>query len=155
MAKLPHLWLERLDRAEDRRKPSAPLSPPDRGSARGHGETITSKINTAVAAQMAMPKIEGIDPELILKVKLATPVEEDEWRRAGLTVLAQEPGGIHVLFTDDAELKSFRTRLAEYQKGVQGDRKQPSYNGVFASIDDIGSVEINDRIGARLRDRRR
>jgi subtilisin family serine protease len=151
MAKLPHLQLERLERTEDRRKPSAPLSPPDRGSARAYGDAIKRKIDIAVAAQAALPKIEGIDPELILKVKLATAVEEDEWRRAGLTVLAQEPGGILVLFTDDAELKSFRTRLAEYQKGAQGDRKQPSYNGVFASIDDIGSITDSDRIGARLR----
>src|SRR5215204_386152 len=144
MARLPHLKLERVDRTEDRRKPSAPISPPDRGSARGYGNTIEAKIDAAAAEQAALPKIEGIDPELILKVKLATAVDEEEWRRAGLPVLAQEPGGILVLFTTDAELKSFRTRLAEYQKGAQGDRKQPSYNGVFASIDDIGSVGDDD-----------
>jgi hypothetical protein len=107
MAKLPHLQLQRLDRTEDRRKPPAPVSPPDRGSASGYGETIKAKIDAAAAEQAALPKIEGIDPELILKVKLALAVEEDEWRRAGLTVLAQEPGGILVLFTNDAELKSF------------------------------------------------
>lgn len=151
MAKLPHLQLQRLDRTEDRRRPPAPVSPPDRGSARGYGEIIKAKIDIATAEQAALPKIEGIDPELILKVKLATAVEEDEWRRAGLTVLAQEPAGILVLFTNDAELRSFRTRLAEYQKGTQGDRKQPSYNGIFASIDDISSVTEEDRIGARLR----
>jgi hypothetical protein len=151
MAKLPHLQLQRLDRTEDRRKPPAPVSPPDRGSASGYGETIKAKIDAAAAEQAALPKIEGIDPELILKVKLALAVEEDEWRRAGLTVLAQEPGGILVLFTNDAELKSFRGRLAEYQKGAQGDQKQPSYNGVFASIDDIGSVTDEYRIGPRLR----
>jgi len=151
MAKLPHLQLQRLDRTEDRRKPPAPVSPPDRGSASGYGETIKAKIDAAAAEQAALPKIEGIDPELILKVKLALAVEKDEWRRAGLTVLAQEPGGILVLFTNDAELKSFRGRLAEYQKGAQGDQKQPSYNGVFASIDDICSVTDEDRIGPRLR----
>src|SRR5215204_4299220 len=94
MARLPHLKLERVDRTEDRRKPSAPISPPDRGSARGYGNTIEAKIDAAAAEQAALPKIEGIDPELILKVKLATAVDEEEWRRAGLAVLAQEPDGI-------------------------------------------------------------
>lgn len=151
MAKLPHLTLQRLDRAEDRRKSPAPVSPPVRGSSHGHGEAITTMLNATVAELAAQPKISGIDPELILKVKLATAVQEDDWRRSGLTILAQEPGGILVLFTDDTELKAFRARLGEYQKGAQGEQKQPSYNGLFSSIEDIGSVTADDRIGQRLR----
>jgi hypothetical protein len=101
--------------------------------------------------QQALPKIEGIDPELILKVRLSAPIQEDTWRTAGFKVLAQEPGGILVLFSDDTELKAFRERLAEYQKGVQGDAKNPAYNQLFAAIDDVRNLSASDRIGFRLR----
>ena len=64
MANLPHLPLQRLDRTEDRRKLPAPVAPPVRGSAGGHAAVITGKIDAVAAEQNALPKIEGIDPEL-------------------------------------------------------------------------------------------
>lgn len=151
MAKLPHLPLERLDRTLDRRRVPAPVAPPARGSASGHAASITTQIDAAAAEQLALPKIEGIDPELILKVQLSAPIQEDTWRNAGFKVLAQEPGGILVLFSDDTELKAFRQRLDEYQKGVQGEAKNPAYNQLFAAIDDVRSLSVTDRIGLRLR----
>jgi hypothetical protein len=104
-----------------------------------------------VAEQAALSQIKGIDPELILKVSLAAPVQEDAWRLAGFNVLAQEPNNILVVFTDDTELKEFRTRLAEYQKGPTGTQKAPSHNGLFACIEDVGGLASADRIGPRLR----
>lgn len=151
MAKLPHLPLQRLDKTLDRRRVPAPVAPPVRGSASSHAASITAQIDTAAAEQMALPRIEGIDPELILKVHLSAPIQEETWRTAGFKVLAQEPGGILVLFSDDTELKAFRQRLGEYQKGVQGDAKNPAYNQLFAAIDDVRSLSASDRIGARLR----
>ena len=150
MAKLPHLPLERLDKILDRRRVPAPVAPPAR-DASAHAASITSQIDSAAAEQEALPKIEGIDPELILKVHLAAPIQEDTWRTAGFKVLAQEPGGILVLFSDDTELKAFRERLAEYQKGVQGEAKNPAYNHLFAAIEDVRSLSASDRIGWRLR----
>jgi subtilisin family serine protease len=100
---------------------------------------------------VALPRIEGIEPELILKVTLAAPVQEDTWRTAGFKVLAQDSGNILILFTDDIELRLFRERLDQYQQGITGDRQNPAYNGLFASIDDIGGVTAADRIGPRLR----
>jgi hypothetical protein len=47
-------------------------------------------------------------------------------------------------------LKSFRERLAEYQKGTKGDAKNPAYNQLFAAIEDVQSIAANDRIGPRL-----
>ncbi|MGX9393252.1 S8 family peptidase [Nitrobacteraceae bacterium UC4446_H13] len=151
MAKLPHLPLERLNKTLDRRRVPAPVTPPARGSASGHAASITQQIDAAAAEQLALPKIEGIDPELILKVQLSAPIQEDTWRTAGFKVLAQEPGGILVLFSDDAELKAFRQRLDEYQKGTQGDAKNPAYNQLFAAIDEVRSLSVSDRIGVRLR----
>src|SRR5262245_55975224 len=111
MARLPHLPLERIERTEGRRKVPAPVGPPPRASPRGHGEIVESKVDAAVAEQAALPQIKGIDPELILKVSLAAPVQEDAWRLAGFNVLAQEPEDILVVFSDNTELLEFRARL--------------------------------------------
>lgn len=151
MAKLPHLPLERIQRTEDRRRVPAPVPPPTRASPRGHGETIKSKVDAAVAEQIALPQIKGIDPELILKVSLASPVHEDAWRLAGFNVLAQEPDNILVLFTNDTELREFRARLSDYQRGPQGAQKAPSHNALFACVEDVGGISATDRIGPRLR----
>ncbi|MDQ2081718.1 S8 family peptidase [Xanthobacteraceae bacterium Astr-EGSB] len=151
MAKLPHLLLERLDKTLDRRKPPPPPARPARDDVKSHAASITAKIDAATSEQMSLPKIEGIDPELILKVNLSSSVQEDAWRTAGFKILAQEPNGILVLFSDDTELKSFRQRLAEYQKGTQVDAKRPAYNHLFAAIDDVGSITPPDRIGFRMR----
>jgi hypothetical protein len=151
MARLPHLPLERIDRTEDRRKIPAQVPLPTRASPRGHGEGIKGKVDAAVAEQIALPQVRGIDPELILKVNLAAPVQEDAWRLAGFNVLAQEPNNILVVFTNDTELQEFRARLAEYQKGPQGVQKAPSHNGLFACIEDVSGIAATDRIGPRLR----
>jgi hypothetical protein len=151
MAKLPHLPLERLDKTFDRRKVPAPVVPPTRESPSSHASCITAKIDAAAAEQKALPTIVGIDPELILKVHLAAPIQEDTWRTAGFRVLSQELGGILVLFSDDTELKAFRERLAEYQKGVQGEAKNPPYNQLFAAIEDVCSLSAPDRVGPRFR----
>lgn len=151
MAKLPHLSLERIERNEDRRKVPAPVPPPVRSSPRGHGDIIQGKIDAALAEQTALPQIEGIDPELILKVSLAAPVQEDAWRLAGFNILAQEPNNILVVFADDIELKQFRARLAEYQRGPTGTQKAPSHNGLFACIEDVSGISAADCLGLRLR----
>ncbi|MBC7792130.1 MAG: hypothetical protein H7Z43_00350, partial [Clostridia bacterium] len=120
-----------------------------RDSADAHGETIRGKVDAAVAQQRTLPQIKGIDPELILKATLSAPVQEDSWRLAGFNILAQEPNDILVLFTEDTELREFRKRLAEYQKGPQGERKAPSHNGLFASIEEVSGISAEDRIGPR------
>jgi hypothetical protein len=150
MARLPHLPLERLDRVLDRRLSPAPQKPPTR-SVGTHAAAIKAKIDEVATEQAELPQIEGIDPELILKVDLQSAVQEDSWRTAGFKILAQEPGGITILFSDDTELSAFRERLAEYQKGIQGEAKNPAYNSVFAAIENIGSLQPGDRIGPRMR----
>jgi hypothetical protein len=90
--------------------------------------------------------IEGIDPELILKVTLVSPVQEDTWRTAAFKVLAQGKGGILVLFKDGVELKLFRERIDHYKKGASEDQKNPAYNTLFSAIEDVGSLTPEDRI---------
>jgi subtilisin family serine protease len=151
MANLPHLRLERIERAEDRRKRAPVPTLPERANSRDHGEAIKGKLDAAVAEQLALPAIKGIDPELILKVELAAPVQEDAWRLAGFNVLAQEPNNILIVFTDDTELRQFRARLAEYQKGPTGTQKAPPHNGLFACVENVSGIGSADRIGPRLR----
>lgn len=91
MAKLPHLPLVRLEKTLDRRRVPAPVAPPARESAGAHAASITAQIDAVTKDQQALPKIEGINPELILKVRLSAPIQEDTWRTAGFKVLAQEP----------------------------------------------------------------
>lgn len=146
-----HLPLERLQRTEVRRRAPAPVAPPQRTNPAGHGTGIKVKIDAAAAEQTALPEIQGIDPELILRATLSAPIQEDTWRTAGFKVLAQEQGNILVLFTDDTEMRLFRDRLAQYQRGTPPGQQNPAYNGLIAAIEDIGSLTPADRIGPRLR----
>jgi hypothetical protein len=75
MAKLPHLPLERLEKTLDRRRVPAPAAPPVRESAGAHAASITAQIDAVTKDQQALPKIEGIDPELVLKVRLSAPIQ--------------------------------------------------------------------------------
>lgn len=152
MARLPHLQLTRIDRTEDRRRKSPPPGPPPRGNPAGHGGALANRADAAAAEQAAAPQIRGINPELILKVSLSSAVQEEHWRAAGFRVLAQEPGQILVLFSDDIELRLFRQRLEQYRQGIAAGRQNPTHHAFFASIEDIASISSVDRIGPRFRD---
>src|SRR5262245_18613821 len=138
-----HLPLARLDRTEPRRKPPAPLRPPQR-SPRQHATRITTEINTVVAAEQQRQPIEGVDPSLIFKVEMSVQLAEEDWRNAGFRVLAQEAGNILILFNDDAELTEFRRRLAQYQVGVPPGQRHPAHNRLFANIERIVEIGPDD-----------
>ena len=124
------------------------MPPPARSSAQTHGDTIRGKVDTAVAAEAALTQIQGIDPELILKISLAAAVQEDAWRLAGFKVLAQEPNNILVVFTDDTELKEFRSRLSEYQKGPTGTKKLRPIM-VFSQASKMSAVSLRPTASGR------
>lgn len=144
-----HLELVRLTRREPRRKKpgfgSAPVRIPGQ-----HGASLNQQVEAAQATMAALPEIEGIDPKLILRVELTNPVDEDHWRRAGLHVLAQNPGNILVLFTDDRELTEFKRRLRQFREGPQGDAENASYASLFNCIEAASDVRPRDRIGPHL-----
>ncbi|HML27631.1 MAG TPA: S8 family peptidase, partial [Hyphomicrobium sp.] len=103
-----------------------------------------------VAAQGARPAIPGINPELILKVSLTRPVDEDEWRRAGFTVIAQNPDNVFVLFADNRELRLFRERLEAFQGGPPEGQKGAPHANLIGSIERAGEVSPEDRIGPHM-----
>src|SRR5581483_9164250 len=145
-----HLPLHRLRQQEPRRKKPGFGLPFERDPS-GHGRRIRREIDAVVAAQAARTPIPGIKPELILKVTLTRPVDEDEWRRAGFTVIAQNPDNVFVLFADNRELEIFKTRLAAFEGGPQGDQKGAPYANLFGCIEHTDEVAPADRIGPHLK----
>lgn len=144
-----HLPLHRLQQEKPRRK-SGFGTAFDRDPAR-HGAKIQNELDRVVAAQATKAAIPGIDPELILKVELNRAVDEDEWRRAGFTVIAQNPGNVFVLFADNRELAAFRERLEAFRLGPPEGQKGPPHAALIGSIESAADVSPPDRIGPHLR----
>jgi hypothetical protein len=143
-----HLPLLRMPRAEPRRKHGFGR-PPERDH-RAHGARVARQVEETIAVARARATIPGIDPKLILKVELTSAVDEDEWRRAGLHVLAQNPGNILVLFSDSFELETFRERVGKFEAGPVKGRENPPHNALVAPIERVGELDSRDRIGPRL-----
>lgn len=143
-----HLPLWRLTREEPRRKHGFGSAPPRNFGT--HGGRIGREIDAVTATARARPPLPGVDPKLILKIALTNAIDEDEWRRAGLHVLAQNPGNILVLFADSFELETFKARVAAFTGGPQEGRANPPFNGFVASIEEVTEVDPKDRIGPRL-----
>lgn len=146
----PHLPLHRIEQRLPRRLKPGFGTAVDRDF-RGHGRRINTEIDAAVAAQRARPAIPGIDPELILKVELTGAIDEDAWRRAGFTVIAQNPDNIFVLFASNLELRSFRDRLEAFQNGPADGQAKAPYSQLIGSIESAAEVSPDDRIGPHLK----
>ena len=146
----PHLPLHRIVQQQPRRLRPGFGAALDRDF-RGHGRRISGEIDAAVAAQQARPAIPGIDPELILKVELTGAIDEDAWRRAGFTVIAQNPDNIFVLFANNLELRLFKDRLEAFQNGPPDGQANAPYSQLIGSIENAAEVSPDDRIGPHLK----
>lgn len=148
MPNLPHIILPRVDFEEARRRGSS--GRPPRRDYREHGPALQRQLDDVVQVFQAGPVPEEISPSLILRIQLhpGAVVDEPTWERCGLELLSVERDRTLILFSSDEQLVEFRRRLQEYQAGpTQQDRENPPYAGIFASIDQIGSVRPEDRIG--------
>jgi hypothetical protein len=84
-------------------------------------------------------------------------VDEDQWRRAGFTVLGVDPNKVVLLFSDDQQLSEFRRMIASYETGetTRQGQKRPSQSWVEAiAADGLGPLLPEDRIGPLLQDLR-
>jgi subtilisin family serine protease len=149
MPELPHLILPRAEVNLDRRKrPGFGMSVP-----REPGEQatrISRAVDEALAAHANL-RATIVDPELIVRVRTTHFLPEDEWIRAGLTVLGHDENDSVVLFASDAELTAFRARLAAYSEGVPEGQVNPHYASLIACIEEFGPLSPRDRIGGALR----
>jgi hypothetical protein len=93
---------------------------------------------------------DAVDPSLIMKVKLAGNVGDDEWPSSGLEILAHTDDDAVILFANDAELTIFRERVAAYEAGPKGQAKNAPYYGFFDAIEQLEALGPTDRIGPIL-----
>jgi hypothetical protein len=147
-----HLPLLRYTRDEPRRKKPGFSYAVARNPVL-HGAKLQKELGDVITAAAAAPRIEGLDPSLILKIELTGPIDEDAWRREGFQVVAQNPGNIYVLFATDAEIKDFRAKLAKFQKGAAATAKNAPYTSLFGPVERALSLSPEDRIGPRLKAR--
>jgi hypothetical protein len=150
MPELPHLLLRRVEYEGPRRKRPGFGRPPARDF-QEHGGLLAQQIEGTLGEIHQHLPPAGINPSLILRIKLANNIDEESWRRAGLTLVGQTDGKTLVLFSSDLELHDFRNLLAAYQGGPAEGRKSAPYTVLFANIEQVGKVEPADRIGRLFR----
>lgn len=150
MAEFDHLPLVRLPRLLAHRKTGAFPPPPSRNRG-SYGQKIGAQVAAAIAAQATRPRIAGIDPSLILKVTMTSNLAEDEWRRAGFQVLAQEKDKVLILFSSDIEIAEFHARREAFQSGELTEKGNAPHNALFANIEQVASLAPDDRLGPRLK----
>ncbi|UPK03823.1 S8 family peptidase [Bradyrhizobium sp. 170] len=144
-----HLPLKRLEGVLERRVHGFGLAPSR--EAKQHGARIQTEIEQVVSSYGDLPAIDGIDPSLILKVSVAGNIDEDEWRKIGLTVLSVDGDKSVVLFADDKSLQDFRNKVEAYQGELPLGQKAPPFAGLIAAIESVALLNASDRIGPDLR----
>jgi Subtilase family len=150
MAQLPHLLLRRLEGELLPRRKHGGGKPTMRDPGE-HGPRIQAELEGIVETQKARPRIAEINPALILKIQTTNPIDEADWARVGLTVLATEPNKALVMFATDSELSDFRRRVEAYQREPPKRNKHPEYASFVNAIEDVSEISPNDRIGPALK----
>jgi len=148
MAEHPHLLLPRAEvNIERRRRPGfagRPVREP-----REQADRITQAVE-GVLQRRAQSAIRVI-PGLVIRVRTSGVLPEEEWERAGLTVLGTDADTSVVLFSNDAELQEFRRRLREYSQGTPEGQVNPRYASLMNAIEELGPLRAEDRLGPILR----
>lgn len=115
MSKLPHLKLRKIDyEAPRKRRPGFGGSSLD---FRSHAPKLQNQVQKVLLGYKAKRFPRGVNPSLILKINLTNSLDENEWRKLGLTVLGNSKDKTLVLFSSDSDLIVFKDRLADYSSG--------------------------------------
>lgn len=150
MPELPHLILPRAEVDLERRKRPGFGNTPKRDV--GQQTTrIRQAVNDALESH-AVLRAAYIDPALVVRVRTTGVLPEEEWVRAGLTVLGHDASNAIVLFAGNADLTAFRARLEAYAAGIPPGQKNPSYNSLIAAIEEFGPLRPEDRIGSGVKE---
>jgi hypothetical protein len=148
MAEHPHLLLPRAEVNIERRRRPGFAGPPVR-QPREQADRITQAVE-GVLQRRAQGAIRVI-PGLIIRVRTSGVLPEEEWERAGLTVLGTDADTSVVLFSNDGELQNFRRRLREYSQGTPEGQVNPRYASLINAIEELGPLRAEDRLGPILR----
>ena len=150
MPELPHLILPRAEVDMERRKrPGFGGSVPR--DQRRQAQKIRQDVENTLIEQARLRAI-VVDPRLIIRVRTAQLVIEEEWERAGLIVLGQDDRDSVVLFSSDGELTEFRRRLESYDAPIPAGQKNPLYSNLIGAIEEFRQITPADRIGSALRE---
>src|SRR5271168_4899655 len=110
MPELPHLILPRAEVDMDRRKRPGFGKQVSRDTSE-QATRVSKAVDEALASHAAL-RATIVDPQLIVRVRTSHFLSEEEWMRAGLTVLGHDENDSVVLFSSDAELTHFKARLS-------------------------------------------
>lgn len=150
MATYSHLPLNRVEGELLRRKNGGFPGGVQRQAAQ-HGALIKKEIASTQAEFLKVPAIEGVDPSLILKIKVVGLVPEEEWPKLGLSVLSIDGDRTTVLFANDRSLAAFHQKVDAYRGKIPDGQKAPPYNQLISAIEEVSLVQPTDRIGRGLK----
>jgi hypothetical protein len=148
MAIYDHLPLKRLEGVLERRIHGFGLAP--FREAKQHGARIQKEIEDTVSSFKALPAIDGIDPSLILKISIVGNIDEDEWRKVGLTVLSVDGDKSVILFANDKSLQDSGNKVQAYQGELPLGQKAPQFANLVAAIETVSLLTASDRIAPTL-----
>lgn len=150
MARYDHLQLKRVGEPLARRKVPA-RGGKKRGQRAAHGKKIKAETEEVIRAFRASTAKDAIDPHLIFKLRLDASIADDEWRKAGLKLLAYQEDSVVILFSDDSELQMFNDRIDKYSAGPPKGQKEEPYAPFIDAISSLEPLHPADRIGPSLR----
>lgn len=150
MAEHPHLILPRAEVNIERRRRPGFGSRPDRDQQR-QARRVREAVEGVLRRRAELPV--NVNPALIVRVKTSGVVPEEQWERAGLTVLGTEADTTVILFASDGELEEFRNRVRDYGEPIPPGQRHPRYASLIGAIDELGTLRPEERIGPLLRRR--
>ena len=143
----PHLQLAREAPVTERRPRPAFSStePPD--DPQRHATRLGERLRAARDAAAA-EDVGGYDDRRLIKITLADKVSPEEVAKAtgNVQVISQEEGTLLLAFGADAQLATFKTKLASLAAG-----EQVSYRHVLYALQDLDRWTRDDRTGWALR----
>lgn len=150
MATYTHLPLNRVEGELQRRKNGGFPGGVQRKPAE-HGAQIKEEISSMQKEFDSLPAVGGVDPSLILKIKVAGIVSDDDWQKLGLSILSIDGDKTTVLFADDKSLASFHQKVDAYRGKIPEGQKGAPYAQLIGAIEEVSLVQPLDRISRTLK----
>jgi hypothetical protein len=157
MEKYDHLRLPIIEKSIERQKKGGGggyTLPPGRNKTNFSQQAVKKAEEMAISFAHLKQKFQGIvNPSLIYEIEINQSVYPDNFEKTltsmGIQVLsvAENKKGYWIVFTDDMELKEFKTRLTIY-----GQTGGPNYD-FFNAIESFQDIPVEKKIGKSLRDK--
>lgn len=159
MDKYTHLplpeYFSDLNKRKSKATPRGPQFPIGRIKSDYYSDSISKANQIARSFQQIKQKFQGkIHPKLIYRIKVNQSVDVPTFEKTlmamgGISVLsvAENRRGYWVVFANDEELKSFKTKIAQYSGIVNGAKYD-----FFNAIDGVDDIPIDEKIGLSIKE---